>query len=348
MPNSRPFPYTSEGIDCGLLTPMRAPVIRALVFLLLLPCTVLPILAQQDTKPARVAVLLAAFPVESPEARQFQAGLRTLGYVEGRDVDIEWHSVEGDYSRLPSAISETLKNHPNVIVVEGTVAVLRVREASPAVPIVMAVVGDPLASGLVQSLSRPGGVTTGLSMMTSDIITKRLQLLKETIPSLKRVGVFWDPSIPWHESALIDLGRAAGELGIQITRIRVGDTNEFGRAFSEARRTRAQALFMMDSALLGRNGAELVRLAKDARLPVAFGRKELAQQGALLSYSADFGDLFRRSARYVDRILKGAKAGDLPVEQPTKFEFVLNLKTARELGIKLPESVVARADELIR
>ena len=271
-----------------------------------------------------------------------------LGYVEGRDLLIEWRSAEADYARLSSMVAECLNGKPDVVVVEGTVAALRLREAGSTLPVVMAVVGDPLASGLVESLSRPGGTITGLSMMTSEIITKRLQLLKEAIPALKRVGIFWDPSITWHERALIDLARAAGNLGIQMTPVRVKDADGFGAAFSQARRARVQALFMLDSALLGHYGEELLRLAKETRLPVAYGRRELAEQGALLSYSADFGDLFRRAARYVDKILKGAKPGDLPVEQPTKFELVLNLKTAKALGLKIPASVLVRADGVIR
>jgi putative ABC transport system substrate-binding protein len=212
----------------------------------------------------------------------------------------------------------------------------------------MAVVGDPLASGLVESLARPGRNVTGLSMMASDISTKRLQLLKEAIPALKRVGVLWDASISWHESTLVDLARAAGKLGIQMTSVRVKDADGFVSAFAEVRRARVQALYMLDSALLGSHSVELLRRAGEARLPVAYGRNTWAEQGALLSYSADFGDLFRRAARYVDKILKGAKPGDLPLEQPTKFDLVLNLKTAKALGLKIPESVLAQANEVIR
>jgi putative ABC transport system substrate-binding protein len=271
-----------------------------------------------------------------------------LGYAEGRDVLIEWRSAEGDYSRLPALLAETIDSKPDVIVVEGTVAALRARQAMPRVPLVMAVVGDPLASGLVESLVRPGGTITGLSMMASDISTKRLQTLKETMPALKRVGVLWDASIPWHESTLVELARAADKLGVQMTPVRVKDANEFVSAFSQMRRARVQAVYMLDSALLGSHSVGLLKLAGEARLPVACGRTKWAEQGALLSYSADFGDMFRRAARYVDKILKGAKPGDLPVEQPTKFELVLNLKTAKALGLKIPESVLVQANEVIR
>lgn len=327
---------------------MRAALTLALLVFLFQAWTAAPAGAQESTKTPRVAVLLAAFPVQSPEAQQFRQGLRELGYAEGRDVLIEWRSAEGDYSRLPSLVAQTLDGKPDIIVVEGTVAALGVRQASPTVPLVMAVIGDPLASGLVESLVRPGGSITGLSMMASEISSKRLQLLKEAIPALKRIGVLWDPSVPWHESTLIELARAAGKLGVQITPVRVKNAEGFVSAFSEVRTARVQALYLLDSALLGHHSVDLLRLAKEARLPVAYGRREWAKQGALLSYSADFGDLFRRAAKYVDSILKGAKPGDLPVEQPTKFDLVLNLKTATTLGIKVPESVLVQADEVIR
>lgn len=309
-----------------------------------------PAIAQQSAKTPRVAVLLASasFPVQSPEAQQFRQGLRDLGYAEGRDIIIEWRSAEGDYSRLPAMLAETIESKPDVIVVEGTVAAHKIREAGLALPVVMAVVGDPLASGLVESLARPGGTITGLSMMASDISTKRLQLLKEAMPALKRVGVLWDASISWHESTLIELARAAGKLGIQMTSVRVKDADGFASAFAEVRRAKVQALYMLDSSLLGSHSVELLRLAGEARLAVACGRSTWAEQGALLSYSADFGDMFRRSAKYVDRILKGAKPGDLPVEQPTKFELVVNLKTAKTFGLKIPESVLVQANKVIR
>jgi putative ABC transport system substrate-binding protein len=304
--------------------------------------------AQQSSKIARVAVLLAAFPVQGPEPQQFRQGLRDLGYTEGQNVVLDWRSAEGDYSRLPALSTEIIDGRPDIIVVEGTVAALGITRAKSDIPLVMAVVGDPLASGLVQSLVRPGGNVTGLSMMAADISTKRLQLLKEAMPTLKRVGILLDASIQWHEQALKQLARAADTLGLQITAVRVKDSDGLPFAISQLRRARVQALYALDSALLGSHSDELLRLASQAKLAVAYGRSEWARRGALLSYSTDFGDMFRRAATYVDRILKGANPGDLPVEQPTKFEFVLNLKVARGLGIQVPQSVLAQADEVIR
>ena len=346
------FQRESHSYARALRTNVGRPM-RALLILGLLSCALngwiaVPASAQQPSHTPRVAVLLASFPVQSPEAQQFRRGLRDLGYAEGRDILVEWRSAEGDYSRLPALVAETMDSKPDAIIVEGTVAALAVRHANSTIPLVMAVVGDPLASGLVQSLARPGGSITGLSMMQRDILAKRLQLLKDAIPTLKHVGVLWDASIPWHESALAALAPAASNLGVQMTSVRVKDVNGLTSAISELRRARVQALYILDSALLGSHSSELLRLAEEARLPVAYSFREWAKQGALLSYSADYGDMFRRAASYVDRILKGAKPGDLPVEQPTKFELVLNLKTARMLGLKIPRSVLGQADEVIR
>ena len=175
-----------------------------------------------------------------------------------------------------------------------------------------------------------------------------MQLLHELVPGLKRVGILLDASIQWHEEALKQLARAANTLGLRMTAVRVKDSDGLPFAISQLRRARVQAVYALDSALLGSHSGELLRLANQARLPVAYGRSEWARQGALLSYSTDFGDMFRRAATYVDRILKGASPGDLPVEQPTKFEFVLNLKVARALSIRIPQSVLGQADEVIR
>jgi putative ABC transport system substrate-binding protein len=309
---------------------------------------VAPAVAQQAASKPRVAVLLGGFSVESPEAQQFRQGMQDLGYTEGQDVVIQWRSAEGDYSHLPTLLADLVATKPDVIVVESSVAATTVRQANLAIPVVMAVVGDALASGLVKSLARPGGNITGLSMMAFDISTKRLQLLKDAMPTLKRVGVLWDASISWHEQALIDLTHAADKLGVEITPARIKDADGIAQAFSNFRRARVQAVYALDSALLGHNSVEILRLAREAKLPVAYGRSTWVEQGALISYSADFGDMFRRAARYVDKILKGAKPADLPLEQPTKFEFVLNLKTAKTLGLRIPESVIAQANDVIR
>jgi ABC-type uncharacterized transport system substrate-binding protein len=312
-------------------------------FLLMSP---VPAGAQSSQLP-RIGVLLTGFPIRSPETEQFRQGLRELGYAEGRNVFVEWRSAEGNYSHLPRLLDEIIEGKPDIIVVEGTAAALQVRQANLNIPVVMAVVSDPLASGLVESLARPGGDVTGLSMMTADITTKRLELLKECISSLRRVGVLLDASLPWHESTFLVLDQAADQLGIRLTPAHVAGMDGIALAFAELRRARVEAVYVLDSALLGRNVAKLLALARKARLPVIYGRREWVEGGALLSYSADFGDMFRRSAKYVDRILKGEKAADLPIEQPIKFELAINLNTAKVLKLRIPASIEERANEVI-
>jgi putative ABC transport system substrate-binding protein len=260
---------------------------------------------------------------------------------------LEWRSAEGNYSHLPRLLDELMEGKPDIIVVEGTAAALQVRQANLNIPVVMAVVSDPLASGLVQSLDRPGGDMTGLSLTTADITTKRIELLKECIPSLKRVGVLLDASLPWHESALAVLEQTAEQLGMTLAPVRVAGMDGIALAFAELRRAHAEAVYVLDSALLGRNTGKLLALARRARLPVISGRREWVVEGALLSYSADFGDMFRRSAKHVDRILKGEKAADLPIEQPVKFELAINLNTAKVLKLRIPASIEERANQVI-
>lgn len=320
-------------------------ILAMLVLFLLLP----PVPADaQSSPPARVGVLLSGFSILSPEAEQFRQALRTLQYEEGKNIVLEWRSAEGNYSNLPRLLYEIYESRPDIIVVEGTVAAVQLKQANLGIPVVMVAVNDPLASGLVESLARPGGDMTGLSMMATDIATKRLELLKESIPSLKNVGVLLDASVNWHESALVALDQAAGQLDMRLTPARVTGMNGIALAFAELRRAQVKAVYVLDSALLGRNASAILPLAKAAKLPVVYGHREWVKQGALLSYSADFGDMFRRSAQYVDRILKQDKPADRPVEQPTKFESAVNLKTAKALGITIPETVLVRADEVIQ
>ena len=295
----------------------------------------------------RIGILLSGFPIRSPETEQLRQGLRALGYVDGKNMILDWRSAEGNYSHLPRLLDEIIEGKPDVIIVEGTAAALQVRQANLNIPVVMAVVSDPLVSGLVESLARPGGNMTGLSMMTADLTAKRIELLKESIPSVRRVGVLLDASLPWHESALAVLDQTANQLGMELTPVRVAGMDGIALAFAELRRARVEAVYVLDSALLGRNVAKLLVLARRARLPVICGRREWVEAGALLSYSVDFGDMFRRSARYVDRILKGEKAADLPIEQPTKFELAINLNTARVLKLRIPASIEERANQVI-
>jgi putative ABC transport system substrate-binding protein len=288
------------------------------------------------------------FSPESNEAQQFRRGLLDAGYSEGRDLVIEWRYANGDYTRVPDLIAELIQSRAEVLVVDGTQAALAGKRATSTIPIIMAVVSDPLGSGLVMSLAHPGGNVTGLSLMMADLSAKRLQMLKEAVPRIVRVAVLWNPDTPFHTKSVQDLKAAAPSLSIQLSVVSLRTPEEFDGAFSTAARARAQALYVIPDAFFFSHRTTISQLAAKARLPAIYGAKGFADEGGLMSYGPNFGDVFRRSAGYVDKILKGAKPGDLPIEQPTKLEFVVNLKTAKALGITIPESILVRADEVIR
>ena len=304
--------------------------------------------AQQPASPRHIGVLLVAFPPESKEVQAFRQGLRDAGYAEGRDVVIEWRSANGVYDRIPELVADLVQREVEVLVVDGTPATLAAKRSTSTIPIVMAFVADPVGSRLVATLAHPGGNVTGLSMMTPDLGAKRLQLLKETIPRLTRVAVLRNAANPFHTKVVEDLKAAAPSLSIELSVVGVQTPEEMGPAFSAASRAQAQALYVVEDALFFTHRAMLLKLASNARLPVIYGGREFADAGALMSYGANLGDLYRRSAGYVGKILKGTKPGDLPIEQPTKFDFVVNLKTAKALGLIIPESILLRADEVIR
>jgi putative ABC transport system substrate-binding protein len=304
--------------------------------------------AQQLQSPRRIAVLLVGFSSQSREVQALREGLRDAGYTEGRDIALEWHSAEGDYSRVPSLVAEIMRTNPDVVVVESTLAASAIKRATSTIPIVIAVAADPVGSGLVGSLAHPGGNVTGLSMMMAELVNKRLQLLHECLPRLKRVGVLRDPSLPWHTKALEDLLATAKTMTIGVTVVPVEKPADFDGAFSALRRDRVQALYVLENAFFTSQRETILRFAAQARLPVTYGARLWAEKGALFAYAADFNEMFRRAAGYVDKVLKGANPGDLPIEQPTKFELVVNLRTAKALGLNIPESILLQADEVIR
>jgi putative ABC transport system substrate-binding protein len=303
--------------------------------------------AQQPASPRRIGVLLAVVSPESKEAQAFRQGLLDAGYAEGRDVVIEWRSANGDYARVPEFVADLVQRKVDVIVVDTTVATRALKRATSTIPIVMSV-ADPVGSGLVSNLAHPGGNVTGLSLMMPDLTAKRLQLLKEAIPRVARVAVLWNSDSPFHTKLLQELKAAAPSLSIELTFVNVRRPEEFGPAFSAVSRARAQALYVNEDPLFFAHRTTLLGRASKARLPNISGVRQYVDAGGLMSYGANYEDLFRRSAGYVDKILKGAKPGDLPIEQPTKFELVVNLKTAKALGITIPESILVRADEVIR
>jgi putative ABC transport system substrate-binding protein len=302
--------------------------------------------AQQPAAPRRIGVLLVGWSPERKEVQEFRQGLREAGYAEGRDVVIEWRSANGDFNRIPQLVADLVQSKVDVIVVDSTLATRALKRSTSTIPIVMALVADPVGSGLVANLAHPGENVTGLSMMVTDLSAKRLQLLKETIPRLTRVAVLWNPATPYHPKAIEELKAAAPSLSIELNFASARTPEEIRRAFSAV--SRAQALYVIEDAFFVTHRMALVKLASKARLPAVYGHRAFVEAGGLMSYGPSVGDLFRRAAEYVDRILKGAKPGDLPIEQPTKFELVVNLKTAKALGITIPESILVRADEVIR
>ena len=304
--------------------------------------------AQQPEAPRRIGVLLGGVSPEGKEAQAFRQGLLDAGYAEGRDVVIEWRTASGDYARLPELAADLVQRKVDVIVVQSTLAAQAVKRATSTIAIVMATVADPVGSGLVANLAHPGGNVTGLSTMVVDLSAKRLQLLKETLPRVARVAVLGNPATPYHSKAVEDLKAVAPSLSIELNFVAARTPEEFGQAFSAVSRAHAQALYVIDDAFFVSRRAMLIKLASKARLPAIYGFRLYVDEGGLMSYGPNYADLLRRSAGYVDKILKGAKPGDLPIEQPTKFELVVNLKTARALGLTMPQSILLQAGEVIR
>jgi putative tryptophan/tyrosine transport system substrate-binding protein len=307
-----------------------------------------PTHAEQTSSPRRIGVVAPGFSADSEQARAFREGLRTAGYVEGRDVSIDWWFGHGSYEGVADAVAKVVGSKVDVIVVESTVAALAAKRATQTIPIVMALVGDPVGVGLVESLGHPGGNITGLTNMSAELMAKRLQLLKEAVPSARRIGVLWNPDTPFHSIGLAHLKAVAPELHVELVPIAVHKVEQFGPAFSALTRSKVDGVMALDDPFMTNNGIAIVRLATKVHLPLAFGWKPLAAQGILICYQTQESELFGRAAGYVDKILKGASPATLPVEQPTKFELVVNLKTARALGITFPESILLRADEVIR
>jgi putative ABC transport system substrate-binding protein len=303
--------------------------------------------AQQTVAPRRIGVLLVGLSPDSKEAQHFRKGLLDAGYTEGRNLAIEWRSAKGDYKRVPDLVAELLQNKVEAIVMDSTFATQVAMRVTSTVPIIMALVVDPVGSGLVPSLAHPGGNVTGLSMMTTELNSKRLQLLKEVVPQLTRAAVLWNPDHPFHAKVVKDLKVIAPSLSLELSFAGMRTPDQFEEAFSDVGRTRAQALYVVEDPIFFAGRVKLLGLASAARLPTVHELRRFPEAGALMSYGPDLHDLFRRAASYVDRILKGAKAADLPIEQPTKFEFIINLKTARALGLDIPSTLLTFADGVI-
>ena len=306
--------------------------------------------AQPDGKVYRVGILGNVPLTDSEGARlwgTFTDGLRQLGYVEGRNVKIEHLSSEGRYERLTDLAAELVRRHVDVIVAPASQNVTAARQASRTIPIVMVSVGDPEASGLVASLARPGGTVTGTSFITSVMVAKQLELLKQIAPRVERQALLLNPANPGHPIALEKAKATAQSLGVRLQVVEARGPDDFERAFAELAAQHAGAVLVpWDGAFL-LHAERIVRLAARARLPAMYGQRAYVDRGGLVCYGPSASESFRGAAAYVDKILKGAKPGDLPVEQPTTFEFVINLKTARALGLAVPPSLLQRADQVI-
>jgi putative ABC transport system substrate-binding protein len=310
----------------------------------------LAIEAQPAGKVARIGYLAPNLAVNPHLPEAFRQGLRDLGYVEGRNLVIEIRSAEGKLERLPALAAELVALKVDVIVAGGTPAALAAKQATTTLPIVVSAAGDPVTSGLVTSLARPGGNVTGLSMLSPDLVGKCLEQLKQAVPGVSRVAVLWQPgAVPERTEKDILQGAevAARALGVQLQFVEARGPEEFDRAFSEIIRARAGALTVLPSSMFISERRRLVDLAAKNRLPAVYSVREFVDAGSFMAYGPNLPDLNRRAATYVDRILKGAKPGDLPIEQPTKFELVINLKTAKALGLTIPPSLLQRADQVI-
>ena len=307
--------------------------------------------AQQAAKVARIGFLALSLTAAPHADEAFRQGLRELGYVEGSNLVIEYRDAEGKFERLPALAAELVALKVDVIVAPNTIAALAAKEVTRTLPIVFAVAADPVASGLITSLARPGGNVTGLSILASELVGKCLELLAQAVPGVSRVVVLWTPGVLGERTdkdMLTGADVAARALGVRLQFVEARGPDEFARAFSDMSSARAGALTVLPSNRFLREHRRLVDLAAKNRLPAVYVSREFVDAGGLMSYGANSADLHRRAATFVDKILKGAKPGDLPVEQPTKFELVINLKTAKALGLTIPQSVLAHADEVIQ
>ena len=305
--------------------------------------------AQPPAKVPRIGFLGSGSPsTHGPFVVAFRQGLRDLGYVEGQNVVIELRWAEGRLERLPDLAAELVGLKVDLILTHATPGVLAAKQATTTIPIVMAAAGDPVGSGFVASLARPGGNITGLSLLTTELAGKRLQLLREVAPRASRVAVLWNAANPVGPLVVRETEAAARTLGVQLQSLEVRGPDDFESAFAAATRGRAGALITVEDPLTLTHRARIVDFAAKSRLPAMYPNREYVDAGGLMSYGTNFADLFRHAATYVDKILKGAKPADLPVEQPTRFELVINLKTAKALGLAFPQSILLRAPEVIQ
>jgi putative tryptophan/tyrosine transport system substrate-binding protein len=305
--------------------------------------------AQPAGKVYRIMFLgVSSAALESGSLAAFRQGLRDFGYIEGQNIVIESRWADGNYDRYPAFVTEAINLKVDVIVTEGTPAAIAAKDGTKAIPIVMSPIGDPIAAGVVSSVGRPGGNITGLTSMTPELDAKRLGLLKELVPGVSRVAILWNPSNPNNQARIPKIQAAAKSLRLTLELVGAADSEELEKGLEAIVAARSQALMMpSDLALLSRR-ERIVDFATKRRLPGLYAYREFVEVGGLASYSPSYPAMFRRAAMYVDKIFKGTKPGDLPIEQPTKFELVVNVKAAKALRLTIPPSVLGRADEIIQ
>ena len=323
------------------LTIIRLTLIVAILFF------AAPLAAAAQPGRIRIGYLTAGEEAESPRNAAFRQRLRELGYVEGQNVALEIRAAAGRLERLPGLAAELVRLKVDIIVANNSPAIEAAQKATTSIPIVMSAATDPVATGFVASLARPGGNITGLTIQSLDLLAKTLQLLKEAVPNLSRVAVLWNPEFPGGRRWLSEAEAAATVLGLQLQAVAVRSRGELDDAFAAATRNRAGAVFSVAGSIGFLHRARIAELAVKRRLPTVGGLPEYAEAGWLMGYGASFTDQDRRAADFVDRILRGAKPADLPVEQPTKFYLAINLKTAKALGLSIPHPLLQRADQVI-
>jgi putative ABC transport system substrate-binding protein len=304
--------------------------------------------AQQAAKVYRIGFLSgSSAAVAKPFVEQFLQGLRDLGYVEGQNIIIEYRLAEGQLDRLPQLATDLARIAPDLIVAWASQSAIAAHNATTSIPIVMVNVGDPVYLGLAASLARPGKNLTGLTSLGPELVAKQLSLLKEVVPEVKRIAVLYNPGNPLNPPWLKGVETAARTLAIQIQLLNITGPDDVAPAFRDALKGRAGAIYVATDQVVALQSAQIIALALSNRLPTMFGVRRLMDAGGLMTYAIDDLAMFRRAASYVDKILKGAKPGDVPIEEPTKFELVINLKTAKALGLTIPQSVLIRADRVI-
>jgi ABC-type uncharacterized transport system substrate-binding protein len=326
----------------------RAAARSTLVAMILLTVSVIAD-AQQPKKVPRIGFLIGSSPAAiAARIEAFRQGLRDLGYVEGKNIVIEWRYAEGKLDRLPALAAELVRLKIDIIVTGAPATTRAAKEATVTIPIVMAQDTDPVANGFVASLARPGGNITGLSTLAPELSGKQLELLKETVPRLSRMAVLGNSTLPGNAQALKEMELAAGAFKVQLQYVDVLDLKDIETAFRAVSKGRADAVLVLGNPIFLSQRIQITDLAVKSRLPAIYERPEYVDDGGLMTYGVNINELYRRAATYVDKILKGAKPADLPVEQPKKFELIINLKAAKQIGLTIPPSMLARADKVIK